>query len=239
MIDLIGIDGDDTLWHNESIFSVTQQRIAEMLGRYVPDVAIDECLFRTEMRNLHLFGYGIKGFILSVIESAIEVTEGRVSTADVQAIIDAGKWMLQHPVELLDGVHPALQALAGDHRLVLITKGDLFDQESKLARSGLGDLFWKVEIVSEKEPATYRRILQAHSVDPAHFLMVGNSLRSDILPVLEIGGRAAHIPYQLTWQHEVVDLPDEPNDRLHILTCIADVADLVRGLEGTALSREA
>lgn len=231
MIDVIAFDGDDTLWHNESLFSATQARVREMLERYTSEVAIGERLFATEMRNLHIFGYGIKGFILSTIETAIEVTDGRISAGDIGAIIDIGKSMIGHPVELLDGARETVETLAASYRLVLITKGDLFDQESKIARSGLTEFFWKIEILSEKDPATYRRILQTHGVAPERFLMVGNSMRSDILPVLEIGGRAIWIPYHETWQHEVVEGHEMPGTGAYQATDIRDVPALLTTIE--------
>ncbi|GAC1637937.1 MAG: HAD family hydrolase [Chloroflexota bacterium] len=230
MIDVIAFDGDDTLWHNESIFSVTQERFRTLLARYVPGVSIDERLFAMETRNLRLFGYGIKGFTLSMIETAIEVTDSRVSASDIQTIIDSGKSMLEHPVELLDGVPSTLASLAPDYRLMVITKGDLFDQESKLARSGLADMFWKIEILSEKDPEAYRRILSRYEVSPANFLMVGNSMRSDILPVVEVGGRAVHIPYHVTWSHEVVETTMDHDGRVYALESIDALPDLVQAL---------
>src|SRR5687768_4517869 len=178
-IDVVAFDGDDTLWHNETLFSVTQERFRDLLAPYTEPAVVDERLFATEMGNLRLFGYGIKGFTLSMIETAIQVSEGRVTAAEVQQIIDAGKSMLVHPVELLEGAREAVEALVDRYRVMLITKGDLFDQESKLARSGLGDLFWKIEIVSEKDERTYRRILHFHDLKADEFVMVGNSLRSD------------------------------------------------------------
>ena len=203
MIRVIAFDGDDTLWHNETMFAVTQQRFRELLTAHVADRAhLDERLHEREMANLRLFGYGIKGFTLSLIETAIEVSAGRVTADEIQALIDAGKSMLQHPVELLDGVTEVLDELAASYRLLLITKGDLFDQESKIARSGLAPCFSAIEILSEKHEAAYRRILDRHDIDPAVFLMVGNSPRSDIAPVTAIGGHAVLIPYPLTWAHE-------------------------------------
>ncbi|UEM03177.1 HAD family hydrolase [Skermanella rosea] len=209
----IGFDGDDTLWHNESIFSMTQERFRAILGE-VDAAEVDRRLLETERRNLGLFGYGIKGFVLSMIETAIEVTDGRVAARDIQILIEAGKSMLAHPVDLLDGVAETVGYLSHSHRLVLITKGDLFDQESKIARSGLAELFDRIEIVSEKDPETYRRILARHDIPPERFLMVGNSVRSDILPVLEVGGQAVHVPYHITWAHEHVEPPAEGYRRI-------------------------
>jgi putative hydrolase of the HAD superfamily len=205
MFDLIAFDADDTLWHNEPIFHATESQFAAMLAAYHPAAWVSERLLATETKNLGHFGYGIKGFILSMIESAIELTEARITGAEVQRIIDWGHEMLQHPIELLDGVRETVESLHGRYRLMLLTKGDLFDQESKLARSGLGELFDAVEIVSVKNAATYRAIMRRHDVAPERFVMVGNSLRSDILPALEAGARAVHVPYELTWAHELMD----------------------------------
>jgi putative hydrolase of the HAD superfamily len=162
-------------------------------------------LLATERRNLSAYGYGIKGFVLSMIETAIEVTEGRIPAQDVEAILKLGRAMLQYPVELIEGAAEVIGDLrAQDHEVWLITKGDLFDQESKIARSGLVGLLDRIEIVSEKDEATYRRLLDRHGVGPEEFAMVGNSLRSDVLPVTSIGARAFHVPYHITWGHEVV-----------------------------------
>ena len=203
-IDHLGFDADDTLWHNETIFREAQERFSELLSRYHSSEWIAERLYETEKRNLEYFGYGVKGFTLSMIETAIELTEGRITGAELQHLIDVARGMIEKPVELLPDVGPTLERLSRSFSLMLITKGDLFDQESKLARSGLGEFFDRVEIVSEKTPATYRRIFTDRGIRADTFLMVGNSLKSDILPVLEAGGRAIHIPYHTTWQHEEV-----------------------------------
>lgn len=229
MISVIAFDGDDTLWHNESIFSVTQQRFRALMQTYGHD-RLDERLFATETRNLQLFGYGVKGFILSMIETAIEVSDGRVQAAEIQAIIDAGKAMLAHPVEPLEGVRETVEALRSRYRIMVITKGDLFDQESKLARSGLADLFWRIEIVSEKDERTYRRILRDGGIEPAEFLMVGNSIRSDILPVVALGAHAVHVPYELTWAHERADLNGARRDRIHTIDRLTALPALVQEL---------
>ncbi len=203
-IEVIAFDADDTLWHNESLFTVTQTKFKQLLAGYHSDEWIEAKLNETEHRNIQHFGYGIKGFTLSMIETAIELTEGRISGAQIQQIIDYAKAMRQAPVELLDGVAETISALAGQYTLMLITKGDLFDQESKIARSGLGDHFNHLEIVSEKNTAVYRTIMSKHRLDPQRFLMIGNSIKSDILPVIEVGGRAVHVPYHTTWVHEQV-----------------------------------
>ncbi len=222
---LIGLDADDTLWHNEPVFHATQAEFRTLLAEFHAPEWIDARLYDAETRNLQHYGYGIKGFTLSMIETAVELTEGRITGAQVQQILDLGRAMLAHPVELLDGVAETVAVLAETHRLVLVTKGDLFDQESKLARSGLGDHFRAVEIVSEKDARTYAALMQRQGVAPEHFLMVGNSLRSDVLPVLEAGAVAVHIPYAITWAHEHVSdeaLGGRPVHRLDHLRALPD-----------------
>ena len=227
MIDVIAFDADDTLWHNEPIFHSTEAQFAEMLAAYHPAEWVRDRLFATEMKNLGHFGYGIKGFILSMIETAIELTEARVTGAEVQRIIDWGHEMLHHPVELLDGVRETVESLAGRYRLMLLTKGDLFDQESKLARSGLGEFFDAVEIVSTKNAATYGAIMRRHGVAPERFVMVGNSLRSDVLPAVEAGARAVHIPYALTWAHEHLEEEALAGKEFAVLETIIALPDWV------------
>jgi putative hydrolase of the HAD superfamily len=205
MVDVIAFDADDTLWHNERMFQATELQFAELLSGYHPQQWVRERLFATEMKNLGHFGYGIKGFILSMIETALDLTESRIGGAEVKRIVDWGHEMLLHPVQLLDGVRETIEALNGRYRLMLLTKGDLFDQESKLARSGLGEFFDAVEIVSAKNAGTYRTIMTRHAIAPERFVMVGNSLRSDVLPALDAGGLAVHIPYETTWAHEHLD----------------------------------
>jgi putative hydrolase of the HAD superfamily len=207
--DIIAFDADDTLWHNETLFSVTQERFQELLSRYEGVDLTLEKLYEIETRNLNTFGYGIKGFTLSMIEAAIELTQGRIMGYDVQRIIDFSRAMLHAPVQLIDYVGELIPQLAESYTLMLITKGDLFDQESKIAQSGLADYFSQIEIVSEKHKDTYAKILRKNNIAPERFMMVGNSLRSDILPVIEIGGTAVYIPYHLTWAHEQVDLDPE------------------------------
>ena len=230
MIEVLAFDGDDTLWHNERVFSLTHDWFRAMVAPYGPSTGdeLDERLYATEMGNLALFGYGVKAFTLSMIETAIEVSAGRIPAVEIQRIIDAGKEMLAHPVDLLEGVESTLDALAGRYRMMVITKGDLFDQESKLARSGLAERFWRVAIVAEKDPSTYRRVLDAHGIDPAGFVMVGNSVPSDILPVLEVGGRAVHVPHELTWAHEAGDAVDSP--RVWNLEHLTDLPALLERL---------
>jgi len=210
-VDLIAFDADDTLWHNETIFIAAQSKFVQLVANYHREEWIGRRLYETEARNLRHFGYGVKGFTLSMIETAIELSEGRITAAEIQQVIEFGKEMLKSPIELLDGVEESIRELKETYPLMVITKGDLFDQEAKLARSGLGEHFSKIEIVAEKDRSTYERIIKDCGVDPRRFLMVGNSLKSDISPVAAIGAHAVHIPYEKTWAHETVagiDLPD-------------------------------
>jgi putative hydrolase of the HAD superfamily len=229
-ITVVGLDGDDTLWHNETRFNLTQGELRELLNRHVADADVDRRLFEIEMKNLAVYGYGVKSFTLSMIETAIQLTEGRILATDLEVILGWGKRMLMQPTELLDGVEPALRELSERYDLLLITKGDLFDQESKLARSGLADLFLGVEIVSEKNVSSYRAILSRRGIKAEEFVMVGNSLRSDIVPVLELGARAVHIPYHVTWHHEQVPEESLPKSGWYRLERIGDLERLLAEL---------
>ncbi len=201
-IRVIGFDADDTLWHNETIFERVHERYRALLAGYHDAATVDRTLLATERRNLELYGYGIKGFTLSSIETAIELTQGRISAEEIRTVIELGREMLAHPVELLDGARETVAALSGSHELWLVTKGDLRDQERKLAKSGLASYFGHVEILSEKNEATYAALLRRRYVGAAGFMMVGNSLKSDVVPVLAIGGSAVHVPYHLLWPLE-------------------------------------
>lgn len=228
-IDTVGLDADDTLWHSENRFHEAHQRYHELLAAHV-DIdfdALEARMLQTEQRNLKLFGYGAKGFTLSLIETAIEITDGMIPASDIGVIVDFGKEMLDHPVDLLDGVAETIERLRDDgRRLLLITKGDLWHQESKVAASGIADHFDGIEIVSEKDPTTYRRILDRHDVDPARFCMVGNSVRSDVLPLLDLGASALHVPYEFLWAHEAV-ADAEADPRFRTLDSIRDVPDVL------------
>jgi putative hydrolase of the HAD superfamily len=204
MIELVGFDGDDTLWHSEGYYQVVHDEFERILGRYLDlaDARVHERLLATEKANLRLFGYGAKGMTLSMIETAIELTGERIVAGDLHRLVELGKQVLEHPVELLPGIRSAVEAVAREFRVVLITKGDLFHQEAKVARSGLADLFQRIEIVSEKDEHTYRRLLAEFEIEAASFVMVGNSLRSDIAPVVQLGGWGVYMPYVLTWAHE-------------------------------------
>lgn len=219
----IGFDADDTLWHNEVIFEQTHECYRTLLAGYHNAATVDRTLFETEMRNLELYGYGIKGFTLSAIETAIELTGGKIGTDEIRQLIELGRDMLAHPVNLLEGVTDVLPLLAAQYRLVLITKGDLRDQERKLAKSGLAAHFTHIEILSEKDTNAYQRVFSRHRIDPAQFLMVGNSLKSDILPVIESGGAGVHIPYHLTWAAERVAQPEACAGRLFTLQSMREL----------------
>jgi putative hydrolase of the HAD superfamily len=223
-ITIVGLDADDTLWHNESIFRLTQQRFAELLASYADAETLEGELTQTERRNLSVYGYGAKGFTLSMLETALQVSGGQVSSAVLGEILDAGRELMTHPVEPLPGVTDALGTLAERYRLVLITKGDLFHQETKLAASGLGSLFSGVEIVSEKAADTYRRVFARYGAEPEQAVMAGNSVRSDVLPALEAGNYAALIPYPVVWVHESAEAP-HAHPRFRELKSLAELPD--------------
>jgi putative hydrolase of the HAD superfamily len=225
MLKLIGFDGDDTLWHSEGYYREASTQFNAIIGGYVDigDAHVQAGMLATERRNLKLFGYGAKGMTLSMVETAIAITDGRISAADIHRLIEVGKGVLQHPVELLPGVREAVATVAEQHAVVLITKGDLFHQEKKVAQSGMADLFRRIEIVSEKDAGTYRRVLGEFALEPAQFAMVGNSLRSDIEPVLRLGGWGVHMPYHVTWEHEMENSLSEA-DAPRMLTIDAPAA---------------
>ncbi len=231
MIEVIGLDGDDTLWHSEQLFVDTQDRFRQLLAPHtdLDPEALGARLIEVERSNLPTFGYGVKAFTLSLIETAIEVTEGRIPAADLRAVLELGKVLLDHPVQLLDGVLDAVDALTDHYRVMVITKGDLLHQESKVARSGLAELFWAIEIVSEKDEATYRRVLDRNRIDPAAFVIVGNSVRSDVLPVLALGGRAVHVPYHVTWALEHADTVPEVD--FPVLESLAELPACIDALD--------
>ncbi len=203
-IELVGFDADDTLWHSEIHFQDAHAQFERILSNYVDldDARLHDRLLETERRNLKVFGYGAKGMTLSMVESAIDITQARISATDIHRLVEIGKAILQHPVELLPGVRDAVEAVAARWRVVLITKGDLFHQEAKVAQSDLAHLFHRIEIVSEKNADSYRRVLKECGTAPEHFAMIGNSLRSDIEPVIRLGGWGIHMPYAVTWALE-------------------------------------
>lgn len=226
MITTIGFDADDTLWHNEVFFRLTQDRFADLLSDYVPPDVLHDQLLLVEGRNLGIYGYGVKGFTLSMIETALEITKGAVPGRVIAELMAAGREMLAHPIDLLPHAYDAVTELAKTHRIILITKGDLLDQERKLAQSGLGDLFHGVEIVSEKTAPVYNTIFARHGARIDQSMMVGNSLKSDVLPVIAAGGWGVHIPHDITWALELAEEPTG-NFRFHSLPDLGRLSDLV------------
>ncbi len=229
-ITTVGLDADDTLWHNETIFRLTQTRMRDLLADVADEAAFQTTLAAIEKKNLALYGYGVKGFTLSMIETAMQLTGGEPPGRVIADILAAGREMLGHPVEPLPGVDQALAELSEQYRLVLITKGDLLHQEQKLAASGLGDLFAAVEVVSEKDASTYARVFARHGTGAAEAVMCGNSMRSDILPAIQAGAWAAHVPYPLTWAHEMADAP-HGHPRFVELPSISEFPAWIKGLE--------
>jgi putative hydrolase of the HAD superfamily len=208
-ISTVALDADDTLWHNESIFHLTQDNYVNLLKDYGEPDHMRARLLEVEIRNLKLYGYGVKSFTLSMIETAIDLTRGAVPAKTIMEILNLGRAMLEHPVEPLPGVAETLEAMKDGYKLVMVTKGDLMNQEQKLARSGLGDYFDAIEIVSEKDASTYRRIVARQGIRAEETVMIGNSMKSDVLPALEAGLWGIHIPYHITWAHEHAEPPSD------------------------------
>ena len=225
----VAFDADDTLWHNEDLFQDVQRDYEELLSPWADAVTVDDRLHEIQMTNLPRFGYGVKSFTLSMIEAAVCISKGEVDADRITTIIGYGKRLLDRPVELIDGVEEVLEAL-GHHRLMVITKGDVHDQRAKVAASGLADRFWRVEVVADKDASVYGELLRRHGIDPSRFVMVGNSLRSDVLPVLELGATAVHIPYYVTWRHE----DDHAGHDVEVTTldALRDLPHLLRSWDG-------
>ena len=217
----IGFDADDTLWHNERFFRMTQDRFAELLADFAEQDHLEERLLEAEKRNLGHYGFGVKGFVLSMIETAIDVTEERVPAAVIAELMEAGREMLSHPIDLLPNAAEAVAHCAETHRVLLITKGDLLDQERKLAQSGLGDLFDGVEIVSDKTRGTYQDIFSRHGDGAGLGMMVGNSMKSDVVPMVEAGGWGVYVPHGMTWALEVAEPPASTQKFRQIETLLA------------------
>lgn len=215
-VKVIGFDADDTLWVNETYFRDTEEKFAQLLEGYETKNKIDQELFKMEIQNLDLYGYGIKGFVLSMIESALDLSNNRVSQETLSKILDLGKNMLSQPVELLEGVVEVLETLKDKYRLIVLTKGDLLDQERKLEKSGLSEYFHHVEVLSDKKEDNYEHLLKHLQINVKEFLMIGNSLKSDVLPLLNIGAHAVHVPFHTTWQHEEVKIEDDDYNYLKI-----------------------
>jgi len=222
----LGFDADDTLWENERFFKLTQERFTELLADFADPDHLSERLLAAERRNLGIYGFGIKGFTLSMVETAIEVTEERVPAHVIEKILAAGREMHAHPVETLPHVRETLERLAPSYRMILITKGDLFDQERKLAASGLGELFDGIEIVSDKTVETYQRVFAEHGDGPAQAMMIGNSLKSDVVPAIEAGSWGVHVPHELAWDLEHAEEPVEA-PRFRKLKHLGEVPELI------------
>jgi putative hydrolase of the HAD superfamily len=222
-IKVIGFDADDTLWVNETYFREAEEEVGYLLSHYETPNKIDQELFRMEIKNLSIYGYGVKGFVLSMIEMALELSNNSVSNEVIGKILDIGKRMINRPIELLDGVEEVLKSLSKDYKLIVATKGDLLDQERKLEKSGLIDYFHHVEVLSEKQEANYSKLLKHLEINPIEFLMVGNSLKSDILPLVNIGSKAIHVPFHTTWQHEKVTNYEKNGSDYHTVESLTEI----------------
>ena len=225
-IQVIAFDADDTLWLNEPYFQAAEKQFCDMLEDFLPHHSISRELLQVEIANLELYGYGVKSFMLSMIETAIKISDGNLEMKAIERIVSIGRELLAQPVRLLDGVEEVLEALKGKYKLVMATKGDLLDQERKLINSGLESYFHHIEIVSEKKEAEYQKLVKHLDIEPSSFLMVGNSMKSDILPVVNIGGYGMHVPYHITWEHEKVTRPVE-HPRVKQLNGIREVLEYV------------
>ncbi|MBS1505273.1 MAG: HAD family hydrolase [Bacteroidetes bacterium] len=206
-IKIIAFDADDTLWHNEHHFQETEKKFCALLEDFLPQHTVARELLQTEIKNIALYGYGIKAFMLSMIETAIRITDQKIDAASLEKIIQFGKELLDQPVELLEDVEHVLKTLKSQYRLVMATKGDLLDQERKLRKSGLADYFHHIEIMSEKKEPDFEKLIRHLDIKPSELMMIGNSIKSDILPVLNLGGHGIHIPYHITWAHEHAETP--------------------------------
>lgn len=226
-VKVIGFDADDTLWVNETYFREAELAFSKLMAPYETANKIDQELFKRQIDNLPLYGYGIKGFILSMVEIALELSNNSVNNATISAILNIGKEMLDKPVELLEGVEEVLQTLSHNYRLIVVTKGDLLDQERKLEKSRLVDYFHHIEVVSDKQEANYSKLLNHLEVKPSEFLMIGNSLKSDILPLINLKARAIHIPFHTTWIHEQVAPSARNNKKYQTVSSLLDVVPLL------------
>jgi len=229
-VKVIGFDADDTLWVNESYFYDTTRRFCKMMNHYASCEQVERMLYHTEVENIPLYGYGAKSFILSMVETALNISNHQVNAATIEKVIDLGKELISKPVELIDGVPEVLEALCRDnYRLIVATKGDLLDQERKLRKSGLQGYFHHIEIMSDKQEVDYQKLLSNLDVDPNHFMMVGNSLKSDILPVLNLGSYGIHIPFHTTWKHEEVDVSGLPQEGFIQVNDISEIPEILNG----------
>lgn len=226
---MIAFDADDTLWANQNYFDEIKDEFCDLMKGYMPAQQVSDELYKTEMQNLELYGYGIKSFVLSMTKTAIRISDNKVPNQTIEKIMDLGTELLQKPIELLDGVEEVLDTLNSKYRLIVATKGDLLDQQKKVKRSGLTQYFEHIEVMSEKRSDDYQRLLKNVGCSSSEFLMIGNSLKSDILPVIEVGGQAAHVPYHLTWEHEVVDSNSLDTSRFISIPRISDILPYLAG----------
>ena len=225
-IKIVGFDADDTLWVNEPFFKEIEEEFCNLLVEFLPKNEISNELFKTEVQNLNLYGYGVKAFVLSLIETALKITNHKVSIQTIERIIELGKQQLEKPVILLDGIEDVLKKLSQHYKLIVATKGDLLDQERKLSKSGLEKYFHHIEIMSDKKESDYKKLLNHLEIKPEEFVMIGNSVKSDILPVINIGGQGIHIPFHMTWQHETQLENDIHNKQYHTLESVSDSLNL-------------
>lgn len=226
-IKVIGFDADDTLWVNETYFRDAESEFAKLLNRFETENKIDQELFKMEMKNLPVYGYGVKGFVLSMVEMALELSNNTVSNKTIEKILEIGKDMINKPVELLDGVEEVLEDLSKKYKLIVATKGDLLDQERKLEKSGLLDYFHHIEVLSDKKEDNYSKLLKRLDIEPEAFLMVGNSLKSDILPLINLKAHAVHVPFHTTWAHEQVTEKDTNGKDYKTLKSLLDLPKLL------------
>ena len=225
-IKVIAFDADDTLWVNETYFREAENEFANLLAKYETKNKIDQELFKTEIRNLHHYGYGIKGFILSMIECALELSNYQINQKTIESILNIGKEMLDKPIDLLDGIEEVLQSLQGKYKLIVATKGDLLDQERKLEKSNLLKYFHHIEVMSDKKEKDYSKLIKHLDIKPSQFLMIGNSLKSDVLPLIKLGASAIHVPFHTTWVHEEVSVQDSLKATFKTVSNIKDVITL-------------
>lgn len=230
-IKVIGFDADDTLWVNETYFREAEEEVGRLLSHYETPNKIDQELFKMEIKNLPIYGYGVKGFVLSMVELAIELSNGKVSNEIIKKILEIGKDMINKPIELLDGVEDVLKTLSKDYRLIVATKGDLLDQQRKLEKSGLIDYFHHIEVLSEKHEADYSKLLKHLDIKSSEFLMIGNSLKSDILPLINIGAEAIHVPFHTTWLHERVTKKETNGAEFKTVESLIEILDFFKPIK--------
>jgi len=226
-IKIIGFDADDTLWVNEPYYREAEKKFCNILINYTSEKEANKMLYKTEMQNLNLYGYGAKGFMLSLIETAIQISGGKISSNEILQIIDIGKELLKKPIVLLDDVEYVLNNVSGKYKLIIASKGDLLDQERKLRKSGLAKYFHHIEIMSDKKTEDYQKLFQHLEIKPNEFLMIGNSLKSDIIPVISLGAKAIHVPYHTTWIHEEIDDSLNSNKKYKTVETLSDILELL------------